>query len=111
MDDQIEIETLKCIWQEPRVEEQKRDIVVKEDIYRDCKIKILQDAATIGGSRPTYYALSSLPNEHGTSGRPIGIGSEHASTESIEELKRAAEAYIDKRIRWQEMRRSRKAVQ
>lgn len=101
MNDEIEIETLKYIWQEPRVEEQKRDVVVEEHIYRDCKIEILQHGGVVP---PTYFALSSLPGED-VSGRPIGVGSSHESTESIEELKRAAEAYVDKRIRWQEMRR------
>jgi excisionase family DNA binding protein len=74
------------------------DVVIEDYIYRDCKIEIL-----CNNKSKKYFALSSLPGHTEVSGRPIGVG-----LASIRKLKRTAEAYVNKRIIWQEKRRQRK---
>lgn len=69
------------------------DIVVEDYIYRGLKIEIIQEASTVGSERPIYFGAVFNPNVKNPTGTLIGDGSE-----SVTDVKRAAEKHADKWI-------------
>jgi hypothetical protein len=76
----------------------RQDIARERYFYKGCEIKIYQDAKSLGAEHPTYFAMTALP--YGKTGKKFrrAVVEQDPHPDSIEEVKRAAEAYIDERV-------------
>jgi hypothetical protein len=65
--------------------------------YRGFKIDILQGATTVGTVRPEYMGFVTNLQPKSRSSHVVKDASRNAEFQSVEDLKKAAEAYADKR--------------
>lgn len=72
----------------------QRDAVIEEYQYRDFLVKVWQAATSIGTYNPRYFGTAHRI------GSQTGTLVKDCSSDKIDIVKKAAEAYVDRRMTW-----------